>query len=520
MGMGDILRRSAIKFPNKNALIFEGSGITYQELNDRVNRLANSLLNLGIKKGERISYLLHNGPEMFEIYFASAKIGSILAPVNNMLKQRELKQILQYVSPRLIFVDPDYQELITSMSDELESLEFLIGLKKTLSTNFKPYEFMIEQGDPKEPEVHVSNDDVQNIILTSGTTGTPKGAMRTHGHNHANAMAEALEQQLQYDDRAVIPTPPYHVVIESVFNRHIMLANTIIILREGGFDPEGLLDLLSREKITTFLVVPTMIIAMLQVENIEKYDLSHLRRILYAGSPIPAAVLKRAIGTFDCDFIQGYGQTEAGPSMAFLRPEDHILEGSDAQLARLASCGRPILNYEIKVVDDQDKDVPVGEVGEIIVRGAAMTIGYWDLPEETENTLRGGWLHTGDIGKLDGDGYIYVVDRRNDMIITGGKNVYPREIEEILYQHPAVLEATVIGVPDDHWVEAIKALVVLNEGMEASEEEIINYCKENLASYKKPRTVEFMESLPKSPTGKIAKREIREKYWKGLERRV
>lgn len=520
MLMGDILRRSAINFPNKTALIYENYALSYRELNYRVNCLANSLLKMGIKKGDRLALLLHNCPELFEIYFASAKIGSIFVPINNLIKQKELRQILEYVSPRVLFVDPDYVEVIDSLREDLRFIEFFIGLKGVSSTNFKQYDFMIEQGESGEPEANVSNDDVMNIILTSGTTGRPKGVMRTHRHNFINVMAEAIEFRLKYDDRALFLTPYYHVAIESVLGRHILMANTIVIRKEGRFDPKETLGILSLEKITVLQVVPTIINAMLQVESMETYDLSHLRLMTYVGSPMPVPLIKRAIKRFNCQFLQLYGQTEAGPMITALRPEDHTLDESDTQLTRLASAGRPVLGWEVRIVDEKDNDVPEGEVGEIIARSDCMTIGYWNLPDETATTLRGGWLHTGDMGRFDGDGYIYIVDRKNDMIISGGKNIYPREIEEVLYQHDAVLEATVIGVPDEYWGESVKALVVLKDGMKATEEEIIDFCKKNLASYKKPRTVEFREELPKNPAGKILKRIIKEEYWKDKGRKI
>jgi long-chain acyl-CoA synthetase len=302
--------------------------------------------------------------------------------------------------------------------------------------------------------------------------------------------------------------------------RHFLMGNTVYIRREGHFDPKEILDILSREKITICQFVPTMINAMLQEESIETYDLSHLRLIPYAAAPMPVDLLRRAMQRFKRQFIHFYGQTETGPLTTALKPEDHVLEGSDAQLARLASAGRAVLDYEVRIVDEQGRDVPVGEVGEIIVRSEAMTVGYWNLPEETSKTIRDGWLHTGDYGRFDEEKYVFIVDRKNDMIISGGKNIYPREIEEVIYTHEAVLEVAVVGVPDDYWGESVKALVVLKKGMNTTEEEIIDLCKKNLASYKKPRSVEFRQELPKNPTGKILKRVIRQEYWKGRERAV
>jgi len=264
-----------------------------------------------------------------------------------------------------------------------------------------------------------------------------------------------------------------------------------------------------------------MISAMLQAaDKTGKYDLSRFRLLPYAAAPMPVELLKKTMKTFKCQFCQMYGQTETGPLTTALRPEDHVLEGSEAQLARLASAGRAAIDYEVRIVNEDGTDAAVGEVGEIAVRSEAMTIGYWNLPEETAKTIQGGWLYTGDFGKFDDAGYVYIVDRKSDMIISGGKNIYPREVEEVLYTHEAVLETAVIGVPDDYWGESVKALIVLKDGMTATEEEIINLCKQTIASYKKPQSVEFVQQLPKNPTGKILKRVIKEQYWKEAKKKV
>ncbi len=248
--------------------------------------------------------------------------------------------------------------------------------------------------------------------------------------------------------------------------------------------------------------------------------LAKFRLLLYAASPMPVELLKQAMNRFNCQFNQMYGQTETGPLTTLLRPEDHVLDGTPLQTARLASAGRPALHFEARIVNKNDTDVDVGQVGELIVKSEATTIGYWNLREETEHIRKDGWLYTGDFCKYDEGGYIYIVDRKNDTIISGGKNIYPREIEEVLYRHESVLEVAVIGFPDDYWGESVKAMVVLKEGMEATEEELIALCKDNLANYKKPKSIEFVKELSKSPTGKILKRVIREEYWKDKDRKV
>ena len=519
MPMGDILRRSAHRLPRKKAFIFGRDVLTYEEFNQRVNRLANGLLGLGLKKGDRVAVILHNSLEFYEVYFACAKTGAIFVPVNNLLRKSELEQTLNYLDPQFVVFDREYLDLIRSVESGLKFNGIMIGTGEADKPDLMKYDGLMDQGESVEPRVAVSDDDIMSIFLTSGTTGFPKGAMRTHHHVFVNALVGAIEVGLQHDDRPLMVFPFYHVTWEDNM-RHILMANTIVIRKEGSFNSREVLAILEREKITICQLVPTMISTLLQEESFDTYDLKHLRLLIYAASPIPTDLLRKAMKKFKCRFLQFYGQTETGPLITVLRPEDHVLEGSEAQLARISSAGRPVLNYEVRLVNDGGKDVTVGEVGEIICRSESMTVGYWDLPEETSKVIKDGWLHTGDYGKLDEEGYVYIVDRKNDMIISGGKNIYPREIEEVLYRHDAVLEASVIGVPDDHWGEAVKALVVLRPGKTATEEDIIAFCKRNLASYKKPRWVEFRKELPKNPTGKILKRLIRDEYWKGRDKKI
>jgi len=519
MPVGNFLRRSADKFPEKPALLTADARLTYRELNARVNQLANALLGKGLRKGDRVAVLLHNSTQFIELYFACAKSGGIFVPVNNLLKEKELRQILDYIEPRFLVTEPDFENGIQGLAAHIPSLQSLWSLRKDPGGPFAPYEALIQGGAANEPEVTVTDDDTMSIFLTSGTTGLPKGAMRSHRQDVLNAVTGAIEMKLDYNDRAVILFPLYHVTFEDQL-RYFLMGNTVYIRKEGAFDPREVLEILERERITICQFVPTMVSAMLQEKDIEKYDLSHLRLIPYAAAPMPVELLKRAMTRFKCGFAQFYGQTETGPLTTLLRPEDHILDGTPEQLARLASSGRAVLDYEVRIVDEGGKDVPPGQVGEIIVRSEAAMDGYWNLPEETAKTIRDGWIHTGDFGRYDDERFVYIVDRKNDMIISGGKNIYPRELEEVIYTHPAVLDVAVIGVPDDYWGESVRAVVVLKEGMSATEEEIIALCKENLASYKKPKSVEFREELPRTTTGKIRKKDIREEFWKDKDRRV
>ncbi|MCX7966241.1 MAG: long-chain-fatty-acid--CoA ligase, partial [Syntrophorhabdaceae bacterium] len=478
--------------------------------NERVNALANGLIKMGLKKEDRVGVLLHNSHQFVEIYFAVAKTGGIFCPYNNHLRKAELKDILEYSTPRFLFVDPDFTGVVNELKNDLTFIENYICLEKSDLSYMKDYEEVINTSEKDEPDIKILDDDVMSMFFTAGTTGKPKGALRTHKHLVMTAVAGVIDLKVDYDEQVLITFPMYHVACEDNIVRHTFMPNTLHIRREGGFNAIDVLSYIEKEKITRCQMVPTMIHTLIQTPNIEKFDLSSLKLILYAGAPMPVELLKNALKVFKCGFAQLYGQTETGPFTTVLKPEDHILDGSEKKLQRLASSGKAVLNYEVRIVNDAGEDVKPGEVGEIIVRSESMMKGYWNMPEETEKKIRNGWLYTGDLGKMDEDGYVYIVERKNDMIISGGVNIYPREIEEVLYKHPAVSEVSVIGVADEHWGEVPKAVIVLKDGMTATEEEIIKFCGEHLASYKKPKSVEFWKELPKSPQGKILKKEIRE----------
>lgn len=512
MTVGDLLVRNANKFPEKKAVVFEDVALTYRELNERVNRLANAMMDLGLRKGDRVGVLVHNCHQFIEVYFACAKTGSMFCPYNSHLREWELKDVIDYSSPRILVLDRDYASQIAGLRADLGSVETYICLQKPDENFTKDYEVLISEGKVEEPGVTVLEEDVQSIIFTAGTTGKPKGAMRTHRHLVSDAYSSVIELKVGYDESVLIVFPMYHVACEDNIVRHTFMPNTIYVKRDGGFNPEEILAYVSKEQISRCHFVPTMIHSLIQAPNVDRYDLGSLRLILYAGSSMPVELLKRAIEVFPCGFAQLYGQTESGPFTTCLKPEDHVLDGSERGNNRLASSGRPAINYEIRIVDDNDNDVPPGEVGEIIARSEAMMIGYWNMPEETEKKLKNGWLHTGDLGRFDEDGYVYIVERKNDLIISGGVNIYPREVEEVLYRHPAVSEVSVIGVPDEHWGEIVHAFVVLKNGAGATEADLISFCGQHLAAFKKPKAVSFWDELPKSPQGKILKKEIRKRY--------
>jgi long-chain acyl-CoA synthetase len=404
MVVGDMPRRNASKFPAKMAVVSEDVALSFRAFNERINSLANGLLKRGLKKGDRIGVLVHNCHQFMEIYFAAAKTGGMFCPYNNHLKANELNDIIVYSTPKFLFVDRDYGSMMSALRSGLSSVDSYICLQPPDQPSMEDYETFLSQGDSHEPGVAITEEDVISIIFTAGTTGKAKGAMRTHRHLLSDAVASAIELRVEYDEKVAITFPMYHVACEDNIVRHSFLPNTFYIRKEGGFNPEQTLEYISKERITRCQMVPTMVHSLLQVPDVKKFDLSSLRLILYAGAPMPVELLKRALEVFPCGFAQLYGQTESGPFTTVLKPEDHILDGSEEKVKRLASSGRAALNYEIRIVDDESKDVPVGEVGEIIGRSEAIMKGYWQMPEETAKKLKNGWLHTGDLGRMDEEG--------------------------------------------------------------------------------------------------------------------
>lgn len=517
MLLQDLLRRNAKLFPNKTAVVFQNNRFNFRELQERTNRLANGLMHLGVQKGDRVGVLLNNCHQYVELYFATPKAGAIITPLNYRLAGRELSWIINNAEANVFIFQENYFPTVEAIKSELKSVNHYIcteGDRQGLVN----YEELIAQSSAEEPEVDVHDEDVMSIFYTSGTTGKPKGAMLTHRNMISNSQVINIEQKIKVGDVFLIISPLYHTITPACMYAHMYRGNTNVAI--DRFDPQLMLEAIQNERVTHVFLVPAMITFTLEYPEIKKFDLSPLRMIWYGGSPMPVNRIKQAKGVFGCELGQGFGMTEIGPCfVSVLSPEDHIVL-SPEQERRLISVGRNYSNTEVKIVDDADREVPIGTVGEICVQGPNVMKGYWRMPQESAEALKGGWFHTGDLGRFDEEGFLYVVDRKKDMIISGAENIYSAEVENALSSHPAVLEVAVIGVPDEKWGEAVKAVVVLREGMKATEEELIEHCKQRLASYKKPKSIDFMERLPRNVMGKILKTELREKYWKGYEKRV
>ena len=508
----DIIYRNAILYPESEAFVYGPKRVTFKGFNERVNRLIHGLQALDIQKGDIIGILSWNQLEYVEVFGAAMKGGFVLAHFNPRLQAQELLHVMNDSDPRVLFLGSEFVGTFAAICHHLPKTEFCFVFGDA-EGRAMAYGEMLERQSRGEPEPRVGEDDPLAIFYTSGTTGIPRGAIYTHRQKLENATMKALDIGVEFGDRHLVVLPMFHIGGDSHIWPFFLMGGCNVIAPRPSFDLGASLRLIAEERITDFHIVPTQLISVLTLPDIEQYDLARLKRIWYAASPMPTEVLKQGLSIFGPIFIQGYGQTESGPHTTVLKKADHACSGGSTDESLLASCGQPCIGVHMRIVDEADRDVEVGVIGEIIVESRRNMTGYWRRPEETNETIRDGWLYTGDMGYYDERGFIYIADRKKDMIITGGENVYPKEVENILYCHPAVQEVAVVGIPDPYWVERVHALVVLKRNAQATEEEIISFCKEQIAHYKSPKSVQFVDCLPKNPQGKILKREIRSQYW-------
>jgi len=516
----DIIYRNALLYPEYEVFIYGKERITFAQFNSRVNRLINGLHSMGVKKGDGIGILSWNCLEYADVYGAAMKGGFIISPFNPRLQASELDYLIDYSEIHTLFVGRELIEMVSQLRPRFPKVNNYISLETSAPGMISHHDLLVAHSE-EEPDVQVKEEDPFLIFYTSGTTGTPRGALYTEGRNIENTRTKAIELGAETGDKHIMILPLFHIGGYSHFWAFFYAGGSNVIMQQRSFDPVATLQSIQEEKATDIHIVPTHLVTMLTLPNIEKYDLSSLKRIWYAASPMPTELLRRGMKRFGAIFMQGYGQSESGPDITFMsKKSHHVLDKSLEKQKVLASCGQPCMGVHVRIVDENNNDVKPYTIGEIALQSKTVMVEYWHKPDETRDVMVDGWLHTGDMGYYDQQGYIYIVDRKKDMIITGGENVYPREIEEVLYWHPAVAEAVAIGVPDELWVERVHAVVVLKEGQHAAGDEIMEFCKHHLARYKVPKSVEFVESLPKNPQGKILKRELREKYWTGLERKI
>jgi len=512
--LGDVPRKGSAIFRDKVAMVFEGKSITYGEMDNRVNRLANALINLGLKKGDRLTILAENTYKYMEVYFGASKAGVSVTPLNFRLSDEELTYIINDCEAPLFLAGDGYEERSLGLKKDLKGIKNWISLDKTFN-GYLFYENLIKDTPNTDPMVELDENDMAILMYTGGTTGLPKGVMLSHRNILTAAYGLIVGYSFTFRDITCFVLPLFHISLWPVLC-HLMVGGKAVILRRP--DIGEMLRAIQEERCTHIVLVPTLLTWLVDDPRSNEFDLSSLRLITYAGSPMPIEVLKRCVQKFGNIFTQGYGLTEAAPLVTVLFKEDHVLEGPKAKL--LTSVGKVGLPVEARVVDENDVPLKPGEAGEIAIRGKNVMTGYWKNPELTAKALRGGWLHTGDMGTIDEDGYIYLMDRKADMIITGGENVYPQEVENVLYSHPAIKECAVVAAPDDRWGERVQAVVVPKSGQVVTEEELIKHCKGKLAGYKCPKKIEFWGELPKTPVGKILRKDVKKHFWKGYEKQI
>lgn len=515
MVIGDALNRCVKNYPDKLAFkdeygkfFAEGISFSYKELNQNINCLCNNLLSLGLKKGDRVAVQTGTGTGAFISMLALLKAGLVIAPIDRTFMQDEITYQIEDSGAKAFIVDTDiYDEKIAPIKEALESVEYFIGIGDANACEYH-FQTLMEEGSSSEPEVQVDENDIATLIYTSGTTGRPKGVPLTHQNWLTSALIWTSELSIHPYTRWALLMPLH---TSGGTGMSLVSACRGCSLTVSNPDAEKILRIIEQDRITFTQFSPTLLAIMLDHPNVDKTDFSHIERWFTSAAPISAELLAKGAKYLGDNFVQLYGTSETALLGTVMRPQEVALEGPASE--RLTSIGRACLGYQVKVVDDYDNELGPGDTGEIAIRGNAVVKEYWNRPDADD--FRDGWWYSGDVVKIDEDGFYYVVDRKKDMILSGGNNVYPREVEDAISQHPAVNIVSVIGVPSEKWGEEVKAVIVPFNGFDVTEAEIIDFCRERLASYKKPKSVDFIEMSEMPVTGgsyKILKRVLRERY--------
>jgi acyl-CoA synthetase (AMP-forming)/AMP-acid ligase II len=497
----------------------EGAVLTWGQLNSRANRIAHAMAAAGLGPPDRVAILAKNCLEYPAVYLGAAKAGVVLVPLNYRLAPGEWSYIVNDADARLLIARGEYVAGIEAVRAELKSVEHLMALGAPAPDGWVDFQDWLSSCPDTPPSVDVRPDDELIQMYTSGTTGLPKGVILTHANVTTNIAQQIIANPTTTGLRMQVVAPLYHMAATITSFLQLLSGGSLYVHED--FVPDEVVRALDEEAIGMTTLVPAMIQALLVfVPGVADRSYEQLRMIGYGAAPISEETLRQAIEVFGCDFIQGFGQTEATAMLTILNADDHrrALSGEKPELLR--SCGRAGPATKLKIIDDGGRELPPYEVGEIVAKGPQLMRGYWKLPEATATTLRDGWLHTGDAGYLDDEGYLFIQDRLKDMIVSGGENVYPAEIEQVLFQHPAVADAAVIGIPDDRWGEAVHAFVQLRPDASADAGQLVAFCRERLAGYKQPRSVEFIDAIPRNASMKVLKKDLRAPYWEGRERGV
>lgn len=504
MNLRELVEGQAEKYKDKVFLYWKDETVSYAQLNEFTNKVANFLYDIGIRKGDKVSVYLPNMLEYVYLYLGIPRIGAVIGPVNALFKAREVQFVVGHSEAKAIVTIPAFMEMVNQIKGELPNLKHIIVIGEPVEGTLNFRELMDKASSGPPPMVEIDEkEDPAAILYTSGTTGFPKGVLQTHFNIRRNA--EMIKDFLKVQDyfRFMLILPLFHCNAQVVTVMAPLTLGASCVLTPG-FSAQTHWETVAKYKASTFSAVPTILSILLKMPH-ENLDLSSLEFVVCGAAPLPIEVMKQFEATFNCKVVEGYGLTE-GTCASSVNP----LPTETEDRRKIGSIGIPLPGNEMKIVDDNGNDVPPKTRGEIIIQGDNIMKEYFKNPEANAETLKQGWLYTGDIGYMDEDGFFYITDRKKDMIIRGGENIYPREIEEVLYSHPDVSLATVIGVRDDVYGELPKAFVVLKEGKSVTEDEMIAYCKSKLANFKIPKYVEFRQSLEQTPTGKIVKQSLRE----------
>lgn len=502
--LGDLIERNGRYLRDEVAFDDGERRPTHGEFLQRVRRLAAALEARGCDHQDRVAMLAMNSIEYFEFYGACEYAGFMATTVNYRLALPEMVGIVESAAPMAFIFESQYTAEVAQLRDRLPGVRAWICIGDAPAWA-EPYESMLATAPAEGPRSRADEDDIAHLIFTSGTTGKPKGCMLAQRDSVNKAQMHAAEMGITPADKMLLVMPYFHVGAKGMQIGALWRGATVVVDRT--FDPARVVDAIERDGITLLHLAPTMVQAVLELPGIERRDLSSVRVLCYSAAPMPINVLRKGLELMGDVFHQVYGQTEGAISL--LLRSQHRLEGTERERRRLESVGQPMIGTQVRLIGDDGLDVAPGEPGEIVYRGGVMFRGYWNDMPGTLQALRGGWVHSGDVGRFDEDGFLYIVDRRKDIVISGGENIYSREVEQALVQHPAVLEAAVIGVPDAQWGESVRAVVVLRTGAQAAEQELIDHCRTLIASYKKPRSVVFTHDLPKMNNGKVDKNRLR-----------
>ncbi len=512
MLLKEVFNAGPRRYPNKTGVVDGERRFTYRELGHRWNRLANALLDLGLCKGDCLCVLLKNSVEVIDANAAAVKTGALVATINYRLDPTNIETLLNDTQCPVLIVGDEFIEIINDMRSRLPFLKACISVDCEAS-GMMEYESLIKKYPDREPAVALAEDDPAVINYTSGTTGVPKGAVATRRTVMHRLCHAAMELAMTPYDHYLVALPLVHIGANMPALAMIFQCATLVVQRD--WDPREFCRIVQDEKVTKAILTPGLLNFVLNFEAVGNYDLSSFQRLQYGGAPMAVATMKRAMALMPaCKFQQGYGTSECF-TQTLLRPQIHeaAIAGSEIAQRKLASVGMEASLCRVRVVNLEDQDVAPGEIGEIVLGGSMMMTGYLNKPEETARCLRSDWFYSGDLATVDDDGYVYLVDRKNRMIITGGENVYPAQVENVLFGHPKIAEVAVLGVPDETWGEAVKAVVVVKHGVRLTQEELIDFCKDKMATYAKPKSVDFVDQLPYLVTGKLDNLALKKQYW-------